>query len=428
MLFFNSNTHQSILNQQTKRFQQTLQPIHRLQNKLTGRITATSSTPINPSLLISGNNHGRIQIQDLRKINNTYINPMPSLSTTLQHSKGGVIDICWFPHDDGAFASLGGTNSSYGNTRTNVTIWNVDEFSVELEFDIEPPCYCMAWANSFEHTQTIAVGCRDGTIRLLDLNTGNSTHTIRAFLNTSVSACGWSIRDEFILACGSSDGQVKLFDIRKPVESFIVLDEFDGISQQYTTSTNNETSTTKRIRQTYQQSSNAATTIRGGGPKFAHHHSTIKELQFVNNGKCILTGGTDNILRLWKLNGNGYQRVFVDYPTLWFDGYTGRRLAFSDSFCTIFAPSKRPNNHVLKAFDGGWGENNNNKTTSVTTTTLTGHVKPIDCIICRDELQEIITVSGEDGCFVVWEPTNGNNEIHGNNNNNNNMEIDDDDW
>jgi WD40 repeat protein len=459
MLFLNNSSisHSKLKQQQQKRFQQTLQPVLNLQNSISSApITVASGSYGNNNLLLSGNIKGEIQLHCLNRINQTLLYPTPHLpgaTTTLaNNSRESIKDISWYPHDDDAFATLGGRYD--GSSQGRVKIWDVETLEVVVQFPLESTCNSLAWACDVEKHQLIAVTSGDGTLRLLNLETGNGTHIIRPFgdSNSAVTACAWSICETNIIACGSSSGQVKLFDIRKPKEEITTLDEYrfetadHSLENNITTETTS--STTKRIKST---SSNTANTTKS---KFASVFASVRTIAFVDEGKHLITGSAGNTLRLWKFGKQGfYHRVFIDYPAITLhsfeengQAFIHHSLAWSDQFCTIFAPASRPNQHVLYAFDGGWGTSstslsaNNPKTSRA----LMGHIKPIDCIVCRDQYEEVISISAVDGCFIVWEPKSTNNELlddhdrikfsssnsssNHSNNHNNGLDYDDDNW
>lgn len=74
----------------------------------------------------------------------------------------------------------------------------------------------------------IAVGTAHPAIRLLDLRTGLSTHSMTG-PNGAVYSVAWSPRTSHILASGSSDGCVLFFDIRRANAAFASLDLDDAV-------------------------------------------------------------------------------------------------------------------------------------------------------------------------------------------------------
>jgi DNA excision repair protein ERCC-8 len=74
----------------------------------------------------------------------------------------------------------------------------------------------------------IACASQHPTVRLLDLNSGASTHSLVGHAGTVLSVA-WSPVSEHILASAGSDGTVRFWDIRRSVGELGVLDLEDSV-------------------------------------------------------------------------------------------------------------------------------------------------------------------------------------------------------
>jgi DNA excision repair protein ERCC-8 len=60
----------------------------------------------------------------------------------------------------------------------------------------------------------IAVGCQNGNVKLCDVRSGSSLQTLKGH-RKGVMSVRWSPLDEHLLASGSQDNQILLWDIRR---------------------------------------------------------------------------------------------------------------------------------------------------------------------------------------------------------------------
>ncbi|MCS3797607.1 2OG-Fe(II) oxygenase [Niastella sp. OAS944] len=143
---------------------------------------------------------------------------------------------------------------------------------------------------------TFASGGGDNNIHIADLS-GNIIKTLNEHTNWV-----WQVikLNDTTIASGSEDGSIKIWDL----ETGQVLATFNEnkpvISLAYNSATNQLISgnltgdlSIRALNDTFQQQS--ITT-------FAAHAGIIRTIKFLNNG-IIATGGEDNKVKLWRLNG-----------------------------------------------------------------------------------------------------------------------------
>lgn len=141
------------------------------------------------------------------------------------------------------------------------------------------------WTHSLsqlpESSPLIAVGTAHPAIRLLDLRSGLSTHSLSG-PNGAVHSLAWSPRQSHILASGSADGKVLFFDIRRANAAFASLDQDDAAG------------VVGEVPST------------GFGARSLHldfaalaHNGPVTSVQWNPAGDKIVTAGHDQRIRVW---------------------------------------------------------------------------------------------------------------------------------
>lgn len=143
---------------------------------------------------------------------------------------------------------------------------------------------------------------------LVDIRTGSNAHELRGHTN-SVLSCQWSPSEEYVLAMGSADNRLLLWDVRTTRQCLKVLDQNNGTGR----SSNEET--------------------------FTAHDGSINGLRFTRNGLFLLSFGTDCRLRLWNVSSG--ENELINYGFIMND--SKKSLQLDVSACTseefIYVPS-----------------------------------------------------------------------------------------
>ncbi|KAM0792507.1 hypothetical protein ACM66B_005177 [Microbotryomycetes sp. NB124-2] len=194
----------------------------------------------------------------------------------------------------------------------------------------------LSWNRS--HRNLLASSSADKTIKLWDLSLPTSSPALRSFdaLHTDkIQAVQWNPKESTVLLSGSWDGSVRVFDSRAPdggvgtkvmsdVEclrwdpwepaSFLVSME-NGTVQAYDSRT---LSSAKDVKP-----SKALWTL-------AAHDASVSSLDINSKIRgCIVTGGTDNLVKVWNLDEQGSSRNI----SLVTSRDLGVGKVFSASFC-----------------------------------------------------------------------------------------------
>lgn len=131
----------------------------------------------------------------------------------------GVSCIQWWPYDSGMFVS-----SSFDHT---VKVWATEELEIVHSFDMENRVYsidiCGSKVNTHTSSALVAVASDQPFIRLLDLRTSSSAHSLSGHKGKTL-VVKWHSQNPNLLASGGFDGEVKIWDIRRSQSCLCRLD------------------------------------------------------------------------------------------------------------------------------------------------------------------------------------------------------------
>lgn len=150
-------------------------------------------------------------------------------------------------------------------------------------FDLDFIPYTHSLSPLPDSSPLIAVGTAHPAIRLLDLRSGLSTHSLSG-PNGAVYSVAWSPKTSYILASGSADGRVLFFDIRRANAAFASLDYDDAIGV------------------VGEQPSNGlgARSVLLDFNALAHD-GNVTSVQWTPSGDKLVTAGHDQRIRVWDV-------------------------------------------------------------------------------------------------------------------------------
>lgn len=188
--------------------------------------------------LISGGSDATVKLWDLEQC------PAPSLSHTyrpiavvpragsnpsgLGSTSGhrfGITHLSFYPFDSAAFLSC-----SYDQT---LKLWSTETASVSGSFDLGAKAYTHATSPIASHL-LVACGTQHPAVRLVDLRSSAAVQSLVSPGQIGGSAgatlaVAWSPVHEHVLATGSVDGAVRLWDVRRSSGLLALLDQEDTI-------------------------------------------------------------------------------------------------------------------------------------------------------------------------------------------------------
>lgn len=194
--------------------------------------------------------------------------------------KYGITGVKWWPFDNGMFLT-----SSYDG---QLKIWDADNVEEACKFNMNSKINCFDVSNSIDNS-LICCGSDSSFIRILDLRTIESTHTLVGH-NGSVLSCKWSRNDSNLLASGSSNGELLVWDIRK-TKSCIMQMDFNR--------TESEMPPPPRFKKYCKVK--------------AHNIGGVNGINWTEIGNKLISCGNDNKIRCWDLNDGHGVNLMINF-------------------------------------------------------------------------------------------------------------------
>lgn len=228
--------------------------------------------------LLSGGADSSIGIWDLETIapttstgstgSSTVIPPLNYASKTARTHNLGITHLSFYPFDSLAFLS-----SSYDHT---LKLYSSETLACSATFDLASVVYSHDISRVASHL-LVACATQHPAVRLVDLRSGASTHSLAGH-SGAVLSVAWHPKREHILASGGADGLVRLWDVRRSASSLGVLDMDDSVGL----SSSGDTGPDVRSRQ------------RGKA-----HRGAANGVIWDDDGTYIVSCGHDEKIRVW---------------------------------------------------------------------------------------------------------------------------------
>lgn len=245
------------------------------------------SIDIDGRILVSGGADSSIKLWDLEGFPNSGVHtlkPIATIEKSESAHKYGITHLTFYPFDSAAFLS-----SSYDH---HLKLYATESCSLSADFDLSSIVYSHAISPIASHL-LVACATQHPTVRLIDLRSGSSTHSLAGHHGAVVSVA-WNPGVEHILASGGIDGTVRLWDVRKSSGSLGVLNMedstgitgFDGLGKG------------ARGRETGKA-----------------HQGPVNGLAWTGDGSFIISAGHDERVRVWDAS-TGANTLASFGPTL----------------------------------------------------------------------------------------------------------------
>jgi DNA excision repair protein ERCC-8 len=277
----------------------------------------------------------------------------------------GVYSVCWYPHDNGMFVS--------GSQDKTVKVWDTNALEAVLTFNLEGPVYetRMSPVETSTHN-LVAIAGDMHHVTLGDISSGSATHILGTGAGAAVWTCAWSCRSEWELISGSVDGQVRLWDIRRPGTRWV----YDS----------NDVGDAARALSDHLSGRDAASR-RYLEHAHAHEGAVVGCASVPGAGLFWLTTGNDGRPRLWDMDSK--RHMMRHYQKRCSKTKYVRRVGFSDDGRHMFHPSE----NAVYVFDVMSGR--------LVRTLGGGHFGAVHCAAWNEKLEQLYT-GGSDKAMLVW--------------------------
>lgn len=236
--------------------------------------------------LVSGGSDATIRLWDVEQCgnpNNLHVYK-PSAQIARSDDKTGshrfgITHLSFYPFDPAAFLS-----SSYDQT---LKLWATDSVQLSGSWDLESKLYTHAISPVADHL-LVACGTAHPAVRLVDLRSGAAVQSLVApgqlgAGGGAVLSVAWSPRHEHVLASGTLDGAVRIWDVRRASSLIGLLDQEDslGILRRHGDINGNHISD------------------RGVRLSAKAHSGPVNGLTWTDDGAYIISAGHDRRIRVW---------------------------------------------------------------------------------------------------------------------------------
>lgn len=158
-------------------------------------------------------------------------------------------------------------------------MWATESASLSASFNLGSKVYTHAASPIASHL-LVACGTQHPAVRLVDLRSGSNVQSLAGH-GGAILATSWSPRHEHVLATGSVDGTVKIWDIRRAGGIIGMLDQEDSLGLHY----NGLLDTTSgKVR------------VRASAKA---HAAPVNGLTWTDDGGYIVSAGHDRRIRVW---------------------------------------------------------------------------------------------------------------------------------
>ncbi|KAL9604594.1 MAG: hypothetical protein Q9179_001787 [Wetmoreana sp. 5 TL-2023] len=201
-----------------------------------------------------------------------YMNyPTAAVKKSSSSHQYGITHLSFYPFDSMAFLS-----SSFDHT---LKMYATETMTASATFDLDSVVYSHSLSPIADHL-LVACATQHSAVRLVDLRSGASAHSLAGH-QRAVLSVAWSPHEEYILASGSSDGTVRLWDIRRSANGLGVLDMEDAVGIV------GEDGLGKNARNRDQGKA---------------HTNAVNGVVWTDDGNYLVTVGHDERVRVWDMS------------------------------------------------------------------------------------------------------------------------------
>lgn len=237
-------------------------------------------------ILVSGGSDATIRLWDVEQCGNPnsahVYKPSAQIARSDDKTKShrfGITHLSFYPFDPAAFLS-----SSYDQT---LKLWATDSAQLSGSWDLESKLYTHAISPIADHL-SVACGTAHPAVRLVDLRSGAAVQSLVApgqlgAAGGAVLSLAWSPRHEHVLASGTLDGAVRIWDVRRASSLIGLLDQEDSLGI---------------LRRRGDVNGNHISE-RGVRLSAKAHSGPVNGLTWTDDGAYIISAGHDRRIRVW---------------------------------------------------------------------------------------------------------------------------------
>ncbi|KAK9321460.1 WD40-repeat-containing domain protein [Lipomyces orientalis] len=247
-----------------------------------GIVNALAVDRVDNRYMISGGSDSRISIWDLNsREGQRHRYEMVAGIPAKKGHKYGISGISWWPFDNGMFIT--------GSFDETLKVWDTEAMEEVYKFELGARLNAHDISPVAEHC-LVACAADYTALRLIDLRSSGAAQMLSSHEGTTVNSVRWSPADSFMLASGGSDGTVRLWDIRRSDACLTVLNLENIVGKGVMSSVNFNQRT---------ESFSSSTTAAFSQVK--SHRGVVNGLVWLDNGKKLVSTGTDEMIRVWDL-------------------------------------------------------------------------------------------------------------------------------
>ncbi|EGZ10535.1 hypothetical protein PHYSODRAFT_261850 [Phytophthora sojae] len=414
------------------------------------RVWSLSLDPMEQRYLLVGTSQSQLLLFDLLTLDEADFpsNPNPfnttnildpvccvgakTQSATTQSLTFGISMVDWYPVDAGLCIS--------SSLDEHVKVWDSETFSCVSTLPLRSKVFGAKFSPVGTSHALIAAATGKGEVRLVDMESGATAHSLLGHKD-EVWTLEWSPANEFLLASGSRDGEIRLWDIRRSGATACLLclnhegrASVPGRSSLYTNvkrekpSSLSMTATARKRRRvggaseaqardrerarTRVEKHNERMKITVSGQKrndphaaasaslAVAHNGGVTSLAYTPDGRFLLSSGMDEKLRLWNATTGEHQ--FMNYEGV---RRTQPRAARNVQIAVaqeagawestlVFVPNGQEGALSSYRVFGDSGKPVGN---------ATAHYEQVTACVYRKTTRELYS-AGEDGLIMKWKP------------------------
>ncbi|KUF95667.1 Serine/threonine-protein kinase-transforming protein Rmil [Phytophthora nicotianae] len=362
------------------------------------RVWGCSLDPVEQRFLLVGTSQSQLLVFDLQTLDEADALCNPSYNTTntldpicavgaktenAQTLQFGISMVDWYPVDGGLCIS--------SSLDEHVKIWDFETFSCVSTLHLRSKVFGAKFSPVSTTHSLIAAATARGELRLVDMESGATAHSLLGHKD-EIWTLDWSPASEFLLATGSRDGEIRLWDIRRSGATACLL----CLNHEGKANVPGRSSLYTNVKREKPMSLSAAAKVR----KRRRVGGAGDEFDVYPDGRFLLSNGMDEKLRLWNATSGEHQ----------FMNYEGVRRA---------QPRAARNVQMAAVQEGGAWESTlvfvpNGSEGALTSYRVfgdsgapigsaTAHYQQLTACLYRKTTRELYS-AGEDGLIMKWKP------------------------